>query len=74
MSARELSKMGAAKVALETSNCGHSVIGKGRVGEVEYCFYHDTAATLNLAGIATPKAVVRGCFRSAMMFCFVTTS
>ena len=47
--------MGAANVALKTNDCGHSVIEKGPVGEVEYYFYHDTATTLNQADIATPK-------------------
>lgn len=55
MSATDLSKMGTAKVALNVSDCGHTVVEKCPVGDVEYCFYEDAATELNQAGIATPK-------------------
>ncbi|MDV0594482.1 MULTISPECIES: phosphotransferase [unclassified Enterobacter] len=55
MSATDLSKMGTAHVALNVSDCGHTVIEKYPVGEVEYRFYQDVATELNQAGIATPK-------------------
>lgn len=54
MSATDLSKMGTAKVVLNVSDCGHTVIEKYPVGEVEYSFYHYAATELNQAGIATP--------------------
>ena len=55
MSGTDLSKMGAAKVMLNKSNCGHPVIEKCPVGEVEYSFYQYAATELNQAGISTPK-------------------
>lgn len=55
MSAMDLSKMGTAKVALIVSDCGHIVVEKCPVGEVEYSFYQDAATELNQAGIANPK-------------------
>ncbi|WP_044185869.1 phosphotransferase family protein [Phytobacter massiliensis] len=55
MSATDLSKMGTAKVVLSKSECGHTVIEKCPVGEVEYSFYQYAATELNQAGIATPK-------------------
>ncbi|EKY3918121.1 phosphotransferase [Enterobacter hormaechei] len=55
MSAMDLSKMGTAKVALNVSECGHKVIEKCPVGEVEYSFYQDAATELNQIGISTPK-------------------
>ncbi|WP_435947318.1 phosphotransferase family protein [Dryocola sp. BD586] len=55
MSGRDLSKMGAANVALDVNDCGHQVIEKCPVGEVEYAFYQHAAMELNQAEIATPK-------------------
>lgn len=55
MPATVLSKMGTAKVVLNMSDCGHTVIEKYPVGEVEYSFYQYAATELNQAGIATPK-------------------
>jgi hypothetical protein len=55
MSGRDLSKMGAAKVVLNVSDGGHTVIEKCPVGEVEYSFYQNAAMELNQAEIATPK-------------------
>jgi len=55
MSALDLAKMGAAKVALNVSDCGHKVIEKCPVGQVEYSFYQSAATELNLAGVVTPK-------------------
>jgi hypothetical protein len=40
------------------SDCGHTVIEKCPVGEVEYSFYHYAAPELNLAGVATPKLLL----------------
>ena len=54
MSATDLSKMGTAKVMLSVSDCGHKVIEKCPVGEVEYSFYQYAATELNQAGIVTP--------------------
>ncbi|SFT67777.1 Phosphotransferase enzyme family protein [Kosakonia arachidis] len=54
MSATDLSKMGTAKVALNVSDCGHTVIEKCPVGEVEFSFYQYAATEINQAGIATP--------------------
>lgn len=55
MSAMDLSKMGTAKVVLNTSDCNHIVIEKRPVSEVEWAFYHYAATELNQAEIATPK-------------------
>ncbi|MEB6377517.1 aminoglycoside phosphotransferase family protein [Leclercia adecarboxylata] len=57
MPARDLSRMGTAKVAIRVSSSGHFVIEKCPVGDVEYGFYHSAATALNQAGIATPKLV-----------------
>lgn len=54
MSSTDLSKMGIAKVVLNVSDGGHTIIEKYPVGEVEYNFYQYTATELNQAGIATP--------------------
>lgn len=51
----DLAKMGAAKVALNVSDCGHTVIEKCPVGDVEYSFYQSAATELNQAGVVTPK-------------------
>ena len=59
MSATDLSKMGTAKVMLSVSDCGHNVIEKCPVGEVEYSFYQYAATELNQAGIVTPNALFR---------------
>ncbi|WP_437749945.1 phosphotransferase family protein (plasmid) [Enterobacter mori] len=55
MTVMDLSKMGTAKVVLNVSDCGHTVIEKCPVGEVEYSFYQDAATELTQAGIAIPK-------------------
>lgn len=55
MSARDLSKMGTANVALASDNFGHQVVEKFPVGEVEFAFYQHAATELNQAEIATPK-------------------
>ncbi|HBL4903956.1 TPA: phosphotransferase [Enterobacter hormaechei] len=54
MSAMDLSKMGTAKVVLNTSDCNHIVIEKWPVSDVEWAFYLYAATELNQAGIATP--------------------
>jgi len=55
MSATDLSKMGTAKVVLNTSDCNRIIIEKGPVSEVEWAFYHYAATELNQAEVATPK-------------------
>lgn len=55
MSAMDLSKMGTARVALNTSDCDHIVIEKWPVSEVEWAFYKYVATELNQAEVATPK-------------------
>ncbi|EKA1638910.1 phosphotransferase [Salmonella enterica] len=55
MSAMDLSKMGIARVALNTSHCHHVVIEKWPVSEVEWAFYKYAATELNQAEVATPK-------------------
>ncbi|URO01196.1 phosphotransferase [Leclercia adecarboxylata] len=55
MPARDISRMGAANVAITVSHSGQAVIEKCPVGEVEFRFYQDAAAELNQAGIATPR-------------------
>lgn len=55
MSDSDLSQMGASKVTLVMNDNGHPVIEKCPVGDIEFAFYHNTAMTLNLAGIRTPK-------------------
>lgn len=55
MSAMDLSKMGTARVALNTSDCDHIVIEKWPVSEVEWAFYKYVATELNQAVVATPK-------------------
>ncbi|MEB5748498.1 aminoglycoside phosphotransferase family protein [Leclercia adecarboxylata] len=54
MPARDLSRMGAANVALTVSHSGQAVIEKSPVGAVEFGFYQNAATSLNEAGIATP--------------------
>lgn len=54
MSSTNLSKMGTAKVVLNVSDGGDTIIEKYPVGEVEYNFYQYAATELNQAGIATP--------------------
>lgn len=49
MSAMDLSKMGTARVALNTSDCDHIVIEKWPVSEVEWAFYKYVATELNQA-------------------------
>ncbi|WP_227317966.1 phosphotransferase family protein [Cedecea davisae] len=55
MSVNDLSKMGTAKVTLNVTNFGHTIIDKCPVEEVEFSFYQYAAARLNQAGIDTPK-------------------
>ncbi len=47
MSAMDLSKMGTAKVVLNTSDCNHIVIEKWPVSDVEWAFYLYAATELN---------------------------
>ncbi len=54
MAAMDLSKMGTAKVVLNTSDCNQIVIEKWPVSDVEWAFYLYAATELNQAGIATP--------------------
>lgn len=55
MSASDIAQMGTASVAIKVDGCGHSIIEKCPVSDVEYDFYHYAATALNQAGIATPK-------------------
>jgi hypothetical protein len=55
MTAQDLSKMGAAKVALFVDEHGQHVIEKYPVSEVEYAFYQHAAHRLNAAKIASPE-------------------
>ena len=61
MAAMDLSKMGNAKVVLNTSDCNHIVIEKWPVSDVEWAFYLYAATELNQAGIAGPFSQVRFC-------------
>ncbi|MFE4110931.1 phosphotransferase [Kosakonia sp. YIM B13611] len=54
MSAQDLSKMGAAKVALVVDEQGQRFIEKYPVSDVEYAFYQHAAYRLNAAKIASP--------------------
>ncbi|AHJ73658.1 phosphotransferase [Kosakonia sacchari] len=55
MSVQDLSKMGAANVALFVDEQGQRVIEKYPVSDIEYAFYHHAAQRLNAAKIASPK-------------------
>lgn len=55
MSAMDLSKMGIARVALNTSDCHHVVIEKWPVSEVEWAFNQYAATELNQAEVAPPE-------------------
>lgn len=66
MSTGDLSRMGAAAVVLNTRDSHHHYIEKCPVGDVEYHFYHDAAAALNQAGIATPALLSADATRRAL--------